>query len=102
MNSWQLIRRVRGPAFVILVGINGLLHEWGILSFSRSWPLYLILAGVLGLAERAAWATSPPPAYPAYPPYPAYPSYAAGAPATSIVPSAPPYPDSPPGNGREV
>ena len=59
MNSWLLIRRLRGPAFVILVGINCLLHEWGILSFGRSWPLYLILGGILGLAERAAWAATP-------------------------------------------
>ena len=88
MNSWLLIRRLRGPAFVILVGINCLLHEWGILSFGRSWPLYLILAGVLGLAERAAWVALPPPAYPQYP-YPSYP--ASTVPPSSIVPAADPY-----------
>ncbi len=54
MNSWLLIRRLRGPAFLILVGITALLNQWGVLSFGRSWPLYLILAGVIGLAERAA------------------------------------------------
>jgi hypothetical protein len=54
MNTWLLIRRLRGPAFLILVGITALLNQWGVLSFSRSWPLYLILAGLLGLAERAA------------------------------------------------
>jgi hypothetical protein len=66
MNSWLLIRRLRGPAFLILVGITALLNQWGVLSFSRSWPLYLILAGVIGLAERAAIITAPPvpPAYP--------------------------------------
>ena len=65
MNSWLLIRRLRGPAFLILVGITALLNQWGILSFSRSWPLYLILAGVIGLAERAAIMAAPPvpPAY---------------------------------------
>ncbi len=61
MNSWLLIRRLRGPAFLILVGITALLNQWGVLSFSRSWPLYLILAGVIGLAERAALAVAPPP-----------------------------------------
>jgi hypothetical protein len=93
VNSWLLIRRLRGPAFVILVGINCLLHEWGILSFARSWPLYLILAGVLGLAERAAWAAAPPPVYPSYP--------MAGVPPVppvSMVPSADPYSDP----GRRV
>jgi hypothetical protein len=66
MNSWLLIRRLRGPAFLILVGITALLNQWGILSFSRSWPLYLILAGVIGLAERAAIMAAPPvpPVYP--------------------------------------
>jgi hypothetical protein len=82
MNAWLLIRRLRGPAFVILVGILALLNQWGVLSFSRSWPFYLILAGVLGLAERAALAAAPqaPPVYPnpfvpgSYPPGPPYPA----------------------------
>jgi hypothetical protein len=60
MNAWLLIRRLRGPAFLIMVGITALLNQWGVLRFSRSWPLYLILAGVLGLAERAAIAAAPP------------------------------------------
>lgn len=69
MNAWLLIRRLRGPAFLILLGVTALLNQWGVLSFSRSWPLYLILAGVLGLAERAALAVAPPmpPVYPVYP-----------------------------------
>ena len=68
MNSWLLIRRLRGPAFLILVGITALLNQWGVLSFlSAAWPLYLILAGVLGLAERAAIAAAPPAAPPLYP-----------------------------------
>ena len=65
MNTWLLIRRLRGPAFLIMVGITALLNQWDVLSFSRSWPLYLILAGVIGLAERAAIVAAPPP--PAYP-----------------------------------
>jgi Domain of unknown function (DUF5668) len=75
MNAWLLIRRLRGPAFLIMVGVTALLNQWGVLSFGRSWPLYLILAGVLGLAERAALTLappSPPGVYPgAYAPYPA-------------------------------
>jgi hypothetical protein len=60
MNAWLLVRRLRGPAFLIMVGITALLNQWGVLSFTRSWPLYLILAGVLGLAERAALAAGYP------------------------------------------
>ena len=67
MNSWFLIRRLRGPAFLILVGVTALLNQWGVLSFGRSWPLYLILAGVIGLAERAAIAAEPPVAPGVYP-----------------------------------
>jgi Domain of unknown function (DUF5668) len=98
MNAWLLIRRLRGPAFVILVGITALLNQWGVLRFSRSWPLYLILAGVLGLAERAAMAAAPPAVPGAYPPYPppGYPPSAYGA-APAYTPTQSPTnsPDDP-------
>jgi len=84
MNTWLFIRRLRGPAFLILVGITALLNQWGVLSFSRSWPLYLILAGILGLAERAAIAAAPPPAPPPYPG-----TYAASASASAFTPADP-------------
>ncbi len=94
MNSWLLIRRLRGPAFLILVGITALLNQWGVLSFSRSWPLYLILAGVIGLAERAAIIAAPPvpPAYPGpyastYPPGTPVPPYTS-VPASGMTGSA--------------
>jgi hypothetical protein len=90
MNRYILIRRLRGPAFLLLVGINALLAQAHIIGWGHSWPFYLILAGVIALAERAALATSepmPPPPY-AGEPYP-------GAP----YPNAPypnaPYPGSP-------
>jgi hypothetical protein len=92
MNSWLLIRRLRGPAFLILIGITALLNQWGVLSFGRSWPLYLILAGVIGLAERAALIATPsvPPVYPVPPVPPVYPG--AYAPSTySPGTPVPPY-----------
>jgi hypothetical protein len=87
MNAWLLIRRLRGPAFLILVGITALLNQWGVLDFGRSWPLYLILAGVLGLAERAAIAAAPP----AIPPL--YPGTYAGSESASGLPPADPLAD---------
>jgi hypothetical protein len=60
MNSWLIIRRLRGPAYLILFGVTALLNQWGVLGFGRSWPLYLILAGLIGLAERAALAVGQP------------------------------------------
>ena len=84
MNAWLLIRRLRGPAFLILVGVNALLNQWGVLSLSRSWPLYLILAGILGLAERAAIAAAGPPVPPPYPG-----TYGTSASASAFTPADP-------------
>ncbi len=54
MNHYILIRRLRLPAFLLLIGVLALLDQADILSWGKSWPLFLILAGVLALAERAA------------------------------------------------
>lgn len=98
MNSWLVIRRLRGPAFLLLFGVTALLHEWHILSFGQSWPLYLVLAGVLALAERAAFVAPdpsqmPPPQYPygGYPPQPAPTGWQTppASPGTGIVPAGP-------------
>jgi hypothetical protein len=98
MNAWLLIRRMRGPAFLIMFGITALLNQWDVLSFGRSWPLYLILAGVIGLAERAAL-TAASPANPYMPaayssgPYPIVPAYTGPAPEST---PAEPGPDGRP------
>ena len=99
MNRWLMIRRLRGPAFLLMFGVTALLHEWHILSFGQSWPLYLVLAGVLALAERAAFTTPDPSQMPQYPPYTGtgYPPQPAptgwqtppATPGTGIVPAAP-------------
>ncbi len=58
MNRYFLIRRLRGPAFLLLLGFIALLNQMHVLGWDQSWPLFLILAGVLILAERAALAAS--------------------------------------------
>jgi hypothetical protein len=75
VNEWLQIRRLRGPAFLVLIGIMFLLGEYHILSWERSWPLLLILFGLLKLAERLALSRIDPAqingGFPAgYPPYP--------------------------------
>ena len=55
MNPYVLIHRIKGPAMLLVFGVTALLNEWDIISFGKSWPLYLIVLGVLQLAERAAW-----------------------------------------------
>jgi hypothetical protein len=90
VNQWLQLRRLRGPAFLVLLGIMFLLSEWHIIGFHRSWPLLLILAGVLSLAERAALARvdpgqlagGMPGTYPGYPP-----AYQAAAYPASVVPA---------------
>jgi hypothetical protein len=70
MNRYILIRRLRGPAFLLLVGVNAILAQSGVLGWGESWPFYLILAGLFALAERAAIVTDGPPPMPPYPPHP--------------------------------
>ena len=44
----------RGAVWVGLTGVLFLLDSSGILRWHHSWPLYIILAGVMGFLERAA------------------------------------------------
>ena len=86
MNRYILIRRLRGPAILLLLGVIALLHESGLVEFwSLFFPLLLILIGVLKLAERAALAAAGDEV-----PYPgsAYP-YGAAAPTTYAAPQTP-------------
>jgi hypothetical protein len=95
MNSYIWIHRIKGPAMLVIFGITALLNEWDIISFGRSWPLYLIAFGLLQLAERAAWSQAQQQQYAQaqYPPYgaaapgePAPPAPAGGPSSLSITP----------------
>ena len=97
MNRYILIRRLRGPAILLLLGTILLMHEAGLLDFwSLFVPLLLILIGVLKLAERAALAAAGDETPYAGSPYP-YGAASAPAgtvpaqPGTSIVPAATDY-----------
>ena len=87
MNRYIFLHRIKGPVIILVFGITALLHTWHILSYSRSWPLYLIALGLLQLAERAAWAQmQPPPPPPGYPPnQPGSWTGPAGPPSTSLT-----------------
>lgn len=93
MNQYIFLQRIQGPAMLLTFGVCALLDQWDILSFGRSWPLYLIVLGVIKLAQRAALATAaPPPGYPTG--YPGYGGYqpVAGSPvapagSTALVPT---------------
>ncbi|MGA3371076.1 MAG: DUF5668 domain-containing protein [Terracidiphilus sp.] len=83
MSRYIMIRRLRTPVVVLLLGALALLHQMGVLSIWKSWPLLLILWGVILLAERAALAIEG-----GYPPYP-------GAPDPRTATGIPPYPGQP-------
>ena len=92
MNRYIIIRRLRGPAFLLLVGVIALLNQADVLSWGHAWPLFLILAGVLQLAERAALAGVDYPTYPAAPyatPYPGAPYPGAPYPGQPVPPAPP-------------
>jgi hypothetical protein len=104
MNRYILIRRLRWPAILLLLGTILLMHEAGLVDFwSLFFPLLLILIGVLKLAERAALAAAGDEAYAQYP-YGATPATPGvvqpqpSQPGTSIVPAgAPDYGKGPEG-----
>lgn len=53
-NSYLLIRAARGPLLLIALGILTALHRFQDISFTKTWPVLLILLGVMKLLERAA------------------------------------------------
>lgn len=84
MNArpYLLAQAARGPILLITIGVLFAMHQAGVVSFARTWPLILIVLGVMKLLERMA--TPPAPPIPPYmqPPY-----------------TQPPYPAPPPAGG---
>ena len=69
MSRYILIRRLRGPAILLLIGALALLHQMGAIPYfwRLFWPLLLITLGLLMLAERAALAAEGYPIFPGAP-----------------------------------
>lgn len=59
---------IRGPIVLIAIGVLFAVHQAGVLPFSRTWPLLIIVVGVMKLIER--WNAPPRPPSPPSPPYP--------------------------------
>lgn len=79
-DASEIIQAVRGPLMLITLGVLVAADYAGIYSFWRTWPILIIVFGVLKLLERAAAKPgAPPPNYPGhyttqYPgQYPGYP-----------------------------
>jgi len=102
LYRWRLTRAAGSAFWVLLVGIIWLLDVCNILSWGRSWPLFLIGGGIWTLFRRSFSSGYVPPTGYGYgygpTPYPAYPAPPAAPPvtSTSLVPTDPSRPDSNP------
>ena len=52
------IQAIRGPVMLVTVGVLFAIHQAGVLSFARTWPLLVIVIGVMKLLERT-WTPAP-------------------------------------------
>jgi hypothetical protein len=61
---------IRGPILLIAIGVLFAMQQGGVLPFSRTWPLLIIIIGVVKLIERMFIrpATPVPPSAPPTPP----------------------------------
>jgi hypothetical protein len=83
-DSAAFLRAIKGPVMMITVGALFALDNFTSLSFSRTWPVLLVVAGLLSLGRsayrkdplrgkfqyRAQWGPPRPPAPPSPPPAP--------------------------------
>jgi hypothetical protein len=103
-NSHSTIRAIRGPVTLITIGALFALNNFTRYGFDQTWPVILIVFGLLSLLRRGTQPTGaapnmpPPPPY-SYPPpggysrspYAGGPAPTPGGPATTPgAPSAPP------------
>ena len=81
-NTYQIIRAIRGPITLITLGVLFALQNFTNLGFDKTWPVLLIVFGLLSLIRRGTEPSlqpaSPPPVY--YPPASAPPPPPASAP----------------------
>jgi len=82
--QFRLFRALRGSVWVTLIGVLFLLDSFSILSWGRSWPVIIIVAGLMAIFQRVSYNTAVATPYPYPPPPPAPPPPDPGA---SIVPS---------------
>jgi hypothetical protein len=69
MNQYLFLRRMRGPIILLTFGVTAILDEYAGISYAHSWPLYIIVWGLLKLAENAILAQNPPATPTGYPGY---------------------------------
>jgi hypothetical protein len=70
VSSFHLMQASRGPILLMTLGALVLIDYMGIAGFSRTWPMLIIVFGVMKLFEQVTKPPAPPPVSypPAYPP----------------------------------
>lgn len=59
-NSYNVIRAIRGPITLITLGILFALQNFTRWGFDQTWPVLLIVFGLLSLMQRGAAPPRPP------------------------------------------
>ena len=83
----RLVRALQSSVWVVLVGVLFLLDNLNILSWGHSWPLFIIVGGVMAFVQRSAYtAAAQQVPFPGYPtPTPSTPPPPAADLGTSII-----------------
>ena len=68
-----MIRAVRGPVTLITVGVLFALNNFTEYRFDQTWPVILIVFGLMSLLGRSTERIPPPPPPPGFPPAGGYP-----------------------------
>lgn len=93
-SDYGNLRAIRGPIMVIAVGVLFALNNFTPYSFGETWPVLIIVAGLISLLGRGASRPiqPPPPPYSTYQP-PVQPP---------VAPPMPHQPAAPPGGYRQT
>ena len=67
-TSYEVIRAIRGPVTLITLGALFALQNFTNLGFDKTWPVLLIVFGLLSLMQRGAAPSRPAPMPPMPPP----------------------------------
>jgi hypothetical protein len=60
-TNYSLVQAVRGPIMLISLGTLVAMDYFGVYGFSRTWPLLIIIFGVLKLLEKIVVRSGPLP-----------------------------------------